>query len=138
MFDKHYHDHVTKVGGGPRRVDVHEHRAPTDASVRLLSEMEQKVLERVIFSQPIEANGVKGSVTHMFNPVTDGSMLYVSFVINEGRRQTSEIKLKENYMLDQWEYAKYLVMEVAQAIAVQLLQGSEEVKRMFERTYHMR
>ncbi len=42
---------------GPSSISVHEtrtineHRAPTDESVRLLSEMEEKVLRRVIFSE---------------------------------------------------------------------------------------
>lgn len=54
MFDKY---HV-----GPSSVSVHEtrtvneHRAPTDESVRLLSEMEEKALRRVIFSEKTASN----------------------------------------------------------------------------------
>jgi hypothetical protein len=33
---------------------VHEHRAPTDASVRLLVEMEAKMRERVLAAYPVE------------------------------------------------------------------------------------
>lgn len=47
---------------GPSSISVHEtrtineHRAPTDESVRLLTEMEEKVLERVIFSEKTASN----------------------------------------------------------------------------------
>ena len=51
MFDKkvfethHHHDNSVRF---PDKIDVHEHRAPTDDSVRLLKELEDKALENVV------------------------------------------------------------------------------------------
>ncbi len=49
MFDKY------ELGPGYVSVNetrtINEHRAPTDASVKLLSEMEEKVLRRIVFSE---------------------------------------------------------------------------------------
>lgn len=129
MFNKTYVDAGYR---GPSKIEVIEKRAPTDESVRLLSEMEQAALDKVLFSKPIEAAQVKGSVTHMMLMGEDGvgSVLYVSFAINEGRRRVCQIKLKRRTPFeDEGEYAKYLVQEVAQAIAVELLTKSEDVHR---------
>lgn len=58
----HYHNH---------RSEVHEHRAPTDESVRLLKEMEEKALAKLIGSYDVESNGFTGKVA-IFD---DGPML---------------------------------------------------------------
>lgn len=54
MFDDIY----DSVGGGTsyNHTEVHEHRAPTDASVKLLSEMEEKAIQRVVASAVINDN----------------------------------------------------------------------------------
>ena len=40
-----------------RNVTVHEHRAPTDESVRLLKEMEEKAREKIFDSFRLDGNG---------------------------------------------------------------------------------
>lgn len=40
---------------------VHEHRAPTDASVRLLAEMQQAAQDRVIEAFPVQFNELHGT-----------------------------------------------------------------------------
>ncbi len=64
MFDQyvlgrsqhHSHNH---------RVEVTEHRAPTDESLKLLREMEQKVEKDRIASMVLDSNGVKGRIEFM-------------------------------------------------------------------------
>lgn len=44
-FETHHHDHSVNF---PKNINVHEHKAPTDDSVRLLKEMEEKALDDVV------------------------------------------------------------------------------------------
>lgn len=45
IFESHHHDHSIRF---PNKIDIHEHRSPTDDSVRLLKEMEDKALDNII------------------------------------------------------------------------------------------
>lgn len=51
--ETHQHHHHT---------EVHEHRAPTDESVRLLKEMEETAREKIIASFPLGSNEFDGRV----------------------------------------------------------------------------
>ncbi len=64
------------------RVTTHEHRAPTDDSVRILSEMEQKALDRVLMAVSVADNSFNGSVVVMANPMTLGNTTWVKFKLN--------------------------------------------------------
>jgi len=48
MFNKSYNTHVSNSYGGPSKIDVTERRAPTDESIRLLNEMQQKAFDNVV------------------------------------------------------------------------------------------
>lgn len=68
MFDRlstHHHSY-----GGPSRVDVNvtEKKAPTDESVRLLAEMQQKVIDNVLGQLKIDVNGVTGEILVLRQP----------------------------------------------------------------------
>lgn len=54
MFNRTYIQH------GPSRVEVNEHRAPTDESVRLLREMEETARKSVIETYRVEGNHLEG------------------------------------------------------------------------------
>lgn len=47
MFNKTYIDN-SKSYGGPSKIDVVEKKAPTDESIRLLNEMQQKAFDNVV------------------------------------------------------------------------------------------
>jgi hypothetical protein len=130
MFDTK----ITHVdASGPRRVDVHEHKAPTDASVALLQEMQEKALKSIIHSQPLEAAGIKGAVVHMFN-VFGGPELHISFAVGNSGRRDVKVKLDDHQttMMEVSEYATYMIVEVSIEIARQLLMDSTDVRRMIE------
>lgn len=40
----------------PSRVDVHEHRAPTDESIKLLNEMQEKILKNIVAQFKVDNN----------------------------------------------------------------------------------
>lgn len=42
--------------------EIHEHRAPTDESVKLLDRMRQEALDGVLARFPVEMNGLKSTV----------------------------------------------------------------------------
>lgn len=42
-----FHQQAARAPAGPSRIDVHEHRAPTDDSIRLAHEMEAKARDSV-------------------------------------------------------------------------------------------
>lgn len=51
------------------RKDVHEHRAPTDESVRLLKEFEEKMFDRLIATLVIKASGFESKVIVYTDPL---------------------------------------------------------------------
>ena len=130
MFNKTYIDAGYR---GPSKIEVTEKRAPTDASVSLLQEMQEKALKSIIHAQPLEAAGVKGSIVHMFNAFGRPE-LHISFAINQGGRKDVRVKLDDHQVvvMEVSEYARYMVVEVAIEIAQQLLMDSTDVRRMIE------
>lgn len=72
-FSTHHHLH-----SGPSNVDVKvtEKRAPTDESVRLLAEMQQKVVDSVLGQMKIDVNDVSGEIMVFREP---WSVLDISF-----------------------------------------------------------
>lgn len=54
------HKHDTVVQSGPKQIDVHEHRAPTDQSVKLLNEMEEKARKNIICKVQLDDNILNG------------------------------------------------------------------------------
>ena len=75
--------------------EVHEHRAPTDESVRLLREMEQKAKDQVIKSIQLEPNHLNANVYLYADPMSFNHMFRVVFDIN-GHSYVSEIAIPED------------------------------------------
>lgn len=65
MFDR---TQVNITEGPAYAQHVHEHRAPTDASVKLLNEMRDKTLANIVASIPVEWNGFNANVAHYRDP----------------------------------------------------------------------
>lgn len=57
----HHHRHTTECVM-PREVTINENRAPTDESVRLLNEMQQKAQENIVQTIKVEGNEVNGLI----------------------------------------------------------------------------
>lgn len=81
MFNT-YHTHRT-AAPYPQHVESHEHRAPTDESVRLLREMEQKAIDSVIHAIRCDANQFKFRATVMENHRAFNKIARIQFSLNE-------------------------------------------------------
>lgn len=86
MFDRLYlppnrTEYVTR--------EVHEHRAPTDASVKLLREMEAEAKEQVVEAIRVGNTTFECVVHVMKNPLEDSLELRAIFSLN-GKKLTAE------------------------------------------------
>lgn len=66
----------------PYPQEIHEHRAPTDDSIRILREMEAKARQQVADSFVFTDNSVNGSVTVFHNELTPDRTVYVRLTLN--------------------------------------------------------
>lgn len=115
MFDRHYQFEDSRR---PRRVEVHEHRAPTDQSVRLLAEMEQAARNKVLASIRLE-NCPIDAVVHMYrDPRNADREFLVQFQVGGNRLEVRKVFR----MFDNEEtIAKGLMEAVSERIAAEIL-----------------
>ena len=106
---------------GPSHVTVNEHRAPTDASVRLLADMEQRVKDKVFGQVKLESNTFHCEVMRLRSPHKFGETLAIAMKLNGERivmeietdRMTSpEEKLREIYKAVGERIAAYVASSV--------------------------
>ena len=79
MFDtyKSYNSY-----GGPSKIDVTEKKAPTDDSVRLLSEFERKAEEKLLSVHKLDNNFFKSSWFVMQDYMNDGVRVVCKYLWN--------------------------------------------------------
>lgn len=67
----------------PDTVNVHEHKAPTDESIRLMEEMHDKALKNIIAKVKVDDNLVKGECFLLNQPWNDNELKMIfKFKIN--------------------------------------------------------
>jgi hypothetical protein len=49
-----------------KSVDIHEHKAPTDESIKLLNEMQEKVMNNIMATFRVEDNTLNAAVIYLF------------------------------------------------------------------------
>lgn len=98
---------------------VHEHRAPTDESVKLLREMEQAAQAKIDQSIRLEGNGFECVVRTERDEINDQRVAVAVFVLN-GKRMRAEARVGGG-MRDPAEIATALRDAVAKVLAVELL-----------------
>ena len=98
--------HVSKVVDNsvhyPDTINVHEHKAPTDASIKLLAEMQQKTLDSIIAKISVEDNIVSGEVVVLQKGVAtqlDYHKVIVKFKIN-GEEFVIEAEIRDRDLED--------------------------------------
>jgi len=106
--------------------EIHEHKAPTDESIRLLMEMEEKLIKRIIYAGPVKVANLEGSVVHMRNHM-GGSTMHVSLAIEQGKRLDIPVEFSHTNLLHVGEYTNYFVEKVSEEIAKKLLSVSADV-----------
>jgi len=116
MFDA---IHVNRVfDSSLRAVTVTEKRAPTDESVRLLKEMEQKARDNIIASIELDSNLVKGRVFVMKEWLSGKNNFAVLMDIN-GKRV--EIKVSTDEYDSVESQMQRIYEEIGKRIAVEVM-----------------
>lgn len=117
MFDRH----TLELHAGPQHTTVHEHRAPTDASVALLRDMERAAREQVLQAVRVENCPVECVIHKQVDPVADQTLFLVLLRIN-GKRVEVKTALG-GFEVTPAQAAEALVAAVGRAIAAEVLAG---------------
>lgn len=119
MFNRYYKTEY----GGPSRVDVHEHRAPTDASAQMLREMEAEALKRVHRVHQIGENSFSATLIEMI-PVSTSCEheLHVLFTLN-GNEHTYVVRGIDAERYRRMDDGHGLVRLVAEKLAAEITLG---------------
>jgi hypothetical protein len=130
MFDTYKFPSVIRVNS-----EQHEHRAPTDKSVELLREMEQKAREQIISVIRAENNDIKFDwVTRYDGPV--GEVESVLIMVINGKRIERKF-CEHDFRRRSPKEAMKLVMErVSEVIALEVLQGLFDDDRNFRSMFN--
>lgn len=111
MFDKYIYP-----SGGSKYVSssvtVHEHRAPTDESLRILDEMERKVLNRIVQSAVLTGEGIEIPYVTMEHEVTDFGYVIRAGMKCNGKWENISIKLRPA----EWDRCKHFQEELVKTI----------------------
>jgi len=106
-----------------KTVTVHEHKAPTDESIRLYQEIEQKAYDSILHRIQVNDNALNfGAIVHMPRMTTNQEIAYV-FTLN-GREITGKITIRnhEAMSLDRDALVRKIVEDAGKHIAIEILQ----------------
>jgi hypothetical protein len=95
----------------PDTINHHEHKAPTDESIRILSEMEQKTLDKILFSRNISNNNIN-SDWHIFNNPKQLRLDFIGNVDINGAKKKIEFSIRYEELRD----SKYTSQKVGEII----------------------
>ncbi len=99
----HIHNHRSS-GGGYAKIDatIVEKKAPTDESIRLLNEMQDKVVQNLIAKVEVRDNLLDGTV-HAFNNLHTTMQYMVTLIFKfkiNGKEFVIEKKIKEDELFE--------------------------------------
>lgn len=108
---------------GPRHVTqtqtIHEHRAPTDESVKLLKEMEEQALAKLDETIRIEGNGFNGVIHLMRRDWGDELFARCVYTIN-GRKMTTDHAVGFSNARSAHERRQQLITELRDKVATDI------------------
>jgi hypothetical protein len=99
--------------------DVHEHRAPTDDSVKLLREMEEKAKDQVIQAVHVGDTTFE-CVVHMQKHPMDGSTSLLAVFSLNGKKMTAEFR-EQDWRSDKFKLVDGLRAALADKISREVL-----------------
>lgn len=104
----------------PEIINVHEHKAPTDESIKLLAEIHQKTIDNILFKIPVDNNLITGEVFLMegaYSSAYDYHLIVIKFKIN-GKEFVVERQIQRSEMFNNkdLENMKKMVKQNAEAI----------------------
>ena len=133
MFDRTVIQKATESRLVPYEKTVHEHRAPTDDSIRIYEETLQKAEDRLLSVVTLGDNKLKGSIAVFEDMLNLGTHVNYRFTLN-GEEFTGSKKLKDSAGWDMSTTVHMLIEEIAHGIAETLvIEGAEELYRAIRR-----
>jgi hypothetical protein len=96
---------------------IHEHRAPTDQSVSLLKEMQEKAVKAVEQTIRLDSNEFSG-VVHIHREPWDASVKAIAHFKVNGRQHKAEVSLNDHDITPQ-NLAEDLIAAVSRTLAVE-------------------
>lgn len=119
FVDHHHHRHV-QAPAYPQ--EVHEHRAPTDESIKLLREMEEKARRQIVESMTIDNVFHVTAVKFQHESFDSTAVVYVHYKLN-GREYHHKIQGPDARLmhLDKEAAFKTIFERLSQDIAAQLM-----------------
>jgi hypothetical protein len=110
--ERHTTEYVTR--------EVHEHRAPTDESVRLLREMEAKAREQIIEAVHV-GDATFDCVVHTMRSVEDNTLRLLAIFSLGGKKMTAEHHEYWDQIENGAEAVRALRNKMAETIATEIL-----------------
>ena len=87
---RHHHHHKTELVPYVKKVDIHEHRAPTDESIKLYKEVKEKAINDILFSMTYVGSHISFSAVGFYeDPSYDKITAFARINING-----NDLKLK--------------------------------------------
>jgi len=116
MFDRY-----EVVPRYPQRIDSHEHRAPTDDSIRLAREYEDRAWESVKSALLVSGNSLEGIIIQRaYNPAAFDSVWLVIFRLN-GKPFEFQIENDRRAEFDARKAIEAFAQKLAQVIASEII-----------------
>ena len=126
IFTKHHHHYTEKTVPYVREINVTEHKAPTDESIRLLNEFEEKARENIIKKIKVNDNSLNiVSVAYYEDQITRELRVHIKFSIN-GKEYLIKTIIDENKIFDVGSNLQKIIFEtIAQDIMEKLISENE-------------
>ena len=118
MFDNYYAQTRTEYIN--KDVNVKEYKAPTDESVKLLNEMQEKTLANIIKQFSVQDNDFNFGVMSYKNPIRYTTEVLVKFTLN---RKQYEVKTDVDEFKDRDGQIKDIYKAVCDKLAVIFTEG---------------
>lgn len=115
MFDNIVHKRTEYVPYA-KVVNVTERKAPTDDSIKMLKEMEEAVISKVVASVKVDDNKVNFNCTLFSTPINLGYHLVCQVSIN-GEMHKIDRKISHIFLKDQKEIVEFIYKIVLEEVA---------------------
>ena len=74
---------IREVAVGPSRIDIHEHKAPTDESMRMLDEFKKEAIDNIIDNIKLKDTVLDTTIVYTSeNTISDSIQYYCIFELN--------------------------------------------------------
>lgn len=132
MFDTFIHRPAAPY---PQTITKHEHRAPTDESVKLLREMEAKAREQIIKAHELKDNNFEAKILTEFDYMNDKYIVHIFFRLNgKEYRIEKPIPKGEFIFLKTPDFVNFIYEELAKVISFKLVtSSSKELDLIYDR-----